>query len=48
MLVGGNDLVGGDEWKENRYFISLPRRFAHEDLGETNGPTYFLIQLVIL
>ena len=42
MLVDGNGGVcGGFERKENRYFISLPRRFANEDLGETNGPTYF-------
>jgi len=32
---------GGFEREENRYFISLPRRFANEDLGETNGPTCF-------
>jgi hypothetical protein len=42
MLVGGNGGVcGGFEREENRYFISLPRRFAIEDLGETNGPTCF-------
>ena len=42
MLVGGNGWVcGGFEREENRYFISLPRRFANEDLGETNGPTCF-------
>jgi hypothetical protein len=48
--VSAVGMVGGSMWKSGgiRYFISLPRRFAHEDLGETNGMTTLFSYLILL